>query len=260
MEASSVLSSSSSSYLYKSFSYSKTQFVSNSKRSSPFGKCRFVASLPQNRAIASTTTSVLRASISAVPLGEVVGNSTESLSSSSLSSSSSKDLLPKIDKSGRFCSPRAARELALVCFVGSLACVNVVANAFKVFVYLIDFVLVALAEPGYEFDKTLLTKYNHMSFGGPPVTAETDEEADELMRDDDKESAIEAEVLSAPPKLVYSKLILRFARKLLVAVVDRWNSHVLVIDKVAPSNWKVCPSEADSIQLYFSRTSAICAS
>lgn len=31
-----------------------------------------------------------------------------------------------------------------------------------------------------------------------------------------------------------------FTRKLLVAVVDKWNSHVLVIDKVAPPNWKVC--------------------
>ncbi|RVW48796.1 hypothetical protein CK203_076068 [Vitis vinifera] len=52
----------------------------------------------------------------------------------------------------------------------------------------------------------------------------------------------EAEVLSAPPKLVYGKLILRFTRKLLVAVVDKWNSHVLVIDKVAPPNWKNEPA------------------
>ncbi|GMP92184.1 hypothetical protein CsSME_00042516 [Camellia sinensis var. sinensis] len=33
-----------------------------------------------------------------------------------------------------------------------------------------------------------------------------------------------------------------FTRKLLVAVVDRWDSHVLVIDKVAPSNWKNEPA------------------
>jgi transcription termination factor NusB len=97
-------------------------------------------------------------------------------------------------------------------------------------------------EPGYGFDSTLLTKYNPMSFGGPPVTVETVEEAEDLMRVDDKESAIEAEVLSAPPKLVYSKLILRFTRKLLVAVVEKWNTHVLVIDKVAPSNWKNVPA------------------
>lgn len=45
-------------------------------------------------------------------------------------------------------------------------------------------------EPGYEFDKTLLTEYNHMSFGGPPVSTDTVEEADELMRDDGKMSQI----------------------------------------------------------------------
>lgn len=104
-------------------------------------------------------------------------------------------------------------------------------------------------EPGYEFDKTSLLEYNHMSFGGPPVKTETTEEEDELVRHDEKESKIgisfvlnisfpvliysyckeilvwigswtfkmlsilpffaEAEVLSAPPKLVYSKLVLR---------------------------------------------------
>lgn len=79
-----------------------------------------------------------------------------------------------------------------------------------------------------------------MSFGGPPVITDTTEEADELMQIDEKESVIgmkylqllfaspirlalhsrgvdscffsfsaDAEVLSAPPKMVYSKLILR---------------------------------------------------
>ncbi|KAL6195003.1 hypothetical protein ACLB2K_030625 [Fragaria x ananassa] len=93
-------------------------------------------------------------------------------------------------------------------------------------------------EPGYEFDKASLLEYNPMSFGGPPVTVQTVEEADELLLRDENESAIEAEILAAPPKLVYSKLILRFARKLLVAVMDKWDSHVLVIDRVAPPNWK----------------------
>lgn len=45
-------------------------------------------------------------------------------------------------------------------------------------------------EPGYEFDKASLLQYNHMSFGGPPVTVESVEEADELTRNDEKESAI----------------------------------------------------------------------
>ena len=45
-------------------------------------------------------------------------------------------------------------------------------------------------EPSYEFDKASLLEYNHMNFGGPPVTVETVEEADELLRNDEKESAI----------------------------------------------------------------------
>ncbi|MFS8003917.1 hypothetical protein Hanom_Chr13g01219501 [Helianthus anomalus] len=49
----------------------------------------------------------------------------------------------------------------------------------------------------------------------------------------------QAEVLSAPAKLVCSELILRFTRKLLVAVAEKWDSHVLVMDKVPPQNWKV---------------------
>ncbi|KAL5563806.1 hypothetical protein UlMin_033553 [Ulmus minor] len=145
------------------------------------------------------------------------------------------DILPKTDKSGRFCSPRAARELALSIIYG--ACLEG-SDPIRLFEKRMN----ARREPGYEFDKASLLQYNHMSFGGPPVTVETVEEADKLMRDDDKESAIEAEVLGAPPKLVYSKLILRFTRKLLVAVMDQWDSHVLVIDKVAPSNWKDQPA------------------
>lgn len=53
-----------------------------------------------------------------------------------------------------------------------------------------DLIVCVFAEPGYEFDKESLLKYNHMSFGGPPVTVETVEEEEELMRNDDKESAI----------------------------------------------------------------------
>ncbi|CBI16564.3 unnamed protein product, partial [Vitis vinifera] len=144
-------------------------------------------------------------------------------------------MLPRIDKSGRFCSPRAARELALL--IAYAACLEG-SDPVRLFERRMN----ARREPGYEFDKDSLLEYNHMSFGGPPVTTETVEEADELLRNNEKESAIEAEVLSAPPKLVYGKLILRFTRKLLVAVVDKWNSHVLVIDKVAPPNWKNEPA------------------
>ncbi|CAL5425735.1 unnamed protein product [Camellia sinensis] len=230
MAASRCVLSSSSSYCSHMISYAKPQFVLNynlsspsSSSSSPLGKCRIVGFLPQNRAFHRAEAEVLQKPAAANP----------PLSSSS--SSSSKEFLPKIDKSGRFCSPRAARELALLiiyaaCLEGSDP------------VRLFEKRMNAPREPGFQFDKALLTEYNHMSFGGPPVTAETVEEADELMRNDANQSAIEAEVLSAPPKLVYSKLILRFTRKLLVAVVDRWDSHVLVIDKVAPSNWKNEPA------------------
>ncbi|KAH7836853.1 hypothetical protein Vadar_006483 [Vaccinium darrowii] len=225
--ASSVLTSSSSASSTKPH-----LFVSSLSQPSsyPFGKCPFVAFLPQS----FRPSSVVRAS--PLSLGEVTKKPTDSLSSSSSSPSySSKGFLPRIDKTGKFCSPRAARELALsilyaACLEGS--------DPVRLFEKRMNF----RREPGYGFDSTLLTKYNPMSFGGPPVTVETVEEAEDLMRVDDKESAIEAEVLSAPPKLVYSKLILRFTRKLLVAVVEKWNTHVLVIDKVAPSNWKNVPA------------------
>jgi hypothetical protein len=46
-----------------------------------------------------------------------------------------------------------------------------------------------LSEPWYEFDKASLS-YNHMSSGEPPVTVDTIEEADQLLRDNEKESAI----------------------------------------------------------------------
>ncbi|KAE8660311.1 hypothetical protein F3Y22_tig00116954pilonHSYRG00139 [Hibiscus syriacus] len=132
----------------------------------------------------------------------------------------SKDVLPKIDKSGRFCSPRAARELAL------LIVMRRVCKAQTLF---------GCLRSGLMQPEDSLLQYNHMSFGGPPVTTQSIEEADELLRSDEEDSAIEAEVLSAPPKLVYSKLILSFTRKLLVATMDKWDIHVLVIDKVAPS-------------------------
>ncbi|KAK4762669.1 hypothetical protein SAY86_008437 [Trapa natans] len=148
---------------------------------------------------------------------------------------SDKDMLPKIDKSGRFCSPRAARELALM--VAYAACLE---GSDPVRLY--EKRMNMRREPGYEFDEASLLEYNHMSFGGPPVTTNSAEEADELMQEDEKESAIEAEVLSAPPKLVYSKLILRFTRKLLVAMVDQWDTHVVVINRVAPPNWKNEPA------------------
>lgn len=56
--------------------------------------------------------------------------------------------------------------------------------------FLISFLYTTSAESAYEFNKESLLQYNHMTFGGPPVTADTVEEADELQRKFEKESAI----------------------------------------------------------------------
>ncbi|XP_010908008.1 uncharacterized protein [Elaeis guineensis] len=141
----------------------------------------------------------------------------------------------KIDKSGRFCSPRAARELALL--IAYAACLEGTDP-----VRLLDKRVNAKREPGYVFDKAALLQYDHMSFGGAPVEAGTEEEAEELMVKNERDSAIEAEVLSAPPKLVYNRFVLRLTREILGAVVDQWNQHVLVIDKIIPQNWKDQPA------------------
>ncbi|CAN8273860.1 unnamed protein product [Cochlearia groenlandica] len=158
------------------------------------------------------------------------------LRSPTVTTEESRDVpMPKIDKNGRLSSPRAARELALVilyaaCLEGS--------DPIRLF----EKRIITRREPGYEFDETSLLEYNHMSFGGPPVKTETREEEDELVRHDENESNIEAEVLSAPPELVYSKLVLRFAKKLLAAVADKWDSHVVIIDKISPPDWKSAPA------------------
>ncbi|WJZ88406.1 hypothetical protein VitviT2T_007707 [Vitis vinifera] len=214
MDANSLLCSSNS---------SKPHFIFNFNHSS---SCQFLTPLPTKLLINSKLLSSPRTSLrtSALTVEKPLDKPSEP-----------REMLPRIDKSGRFCSPRAARELALL--IAYAACLEG-SDPVRLFERRMN----ARREPGYEFDKDSLLEYNHMSFGGPPVTTETVEEADELLRNNEKESAIEAEVLSAPPKLVYGKLILRFTRKLLVAVVDKWNSHVLVIDKVAPPNWKNEPA------------------
>ncbi|CAJ2650366.1 unnamed protein product [Trifolium pratense] len=142
----------------------------------------------------------------------------------------SSSSFPKVDKAGRFCSPRAARELALSIIYAS--CLEGL-DPIRLFEKRMN----ERREAGYEFDNNKLLEYNHMSFGGPPVVVQTNEEANELLKNIQLESAIE-EVLAAPPKLVYSRLILRFTRKLLVAVRDRWDSHVPAINKVIPPSWQ----------------------
>ncbi|RYR13676.1 uncharacterized protein LOC107639148 isoform X1 [Arachis ipaensis] len=198
---------------------------------------------------------------------------TASVSEKTDASSFAASALPKIDKTGRFCSPRAARELALsIIYASCLEGLDPVrlfekrmnerrGNGWRFvwfevgtlnYGYVMWLSIVSgmclffnfwlVSEPGYDFDKEKLLKYNHMSFGGPPVTVESVEEENELLSDIEKESAVEAEVLAAPPKLVYNKLILRFTRKLLVAARDRWDANVDVINEIVPQNWKNEPA------------------
>lgn len=50
-------------------------------------------------------------------------------------------------------------------------------------------VLYDFAEPGYVFDKACVVNYNHMSFGGGPLEVGTEEEAEKLMSQNEKDSA-----------------------------------------------------------------------
>lgn len=44
--------------------------------------------------------------------------------------------------------------------------------------------------PGYDFDKAKLLEYDHMSFGGAPINAGTEEEAEDLLLRNERESAV----------------------------------------------------------------------
>jgi hypothetical protein len=45
-----------------------------------------------------------------------------------------------------------------------------------------------ISVPEFSFDKTLLLNYNHMIFGEAPIEVDTEEEAQELMRQDERDS------------------------------------------------------------------------
>ncbi|KAJ3674773.1 hypothetical protein LUZ60_005389 [Juncus effusus] len=150
-------------------------------------------------------------------------------------SSSPVSSLSKLDKSGRFCHPRAARELALL--ITYAACIQGADP-----VQMLDKRVNAKRVPGYSFDKELLWNYNHMSFGEESIEVETEEEAQELTQQDEAQSAFEGEVLSAPPKLVYSNFVLRFTREILEAVGSGWNQRVHIINRIIPQNWKNEPA------------------
>ncbi|RVW48793.1 hypothetical protein CK203_076067 [Vitis vinifera] len=162
MDANSLLCSSNS---------SKPHFIFNFNHSS---SCQFLTPLPTKLLINSKLLSSPRTSLrtSALTVEKPLDKPSEP-----------REMLPRIDKSGRFCSPRAARELALL--IAYAACLEG-SDPVRLFERRMN----ARREPGYEFDKDSLLEYNHMSFGGPPVTTETVEEADELLRNNEKESAI----------------------------------------------------------------------
>ncbi|KAJ3687378.1 hypothetical protein LUZ61_016542 [Rhynchospora tenuis] len=137
----------------------------------------------------------------------------------------------RIDRSGKFCSPRSARELALMisyasCLQGSDP------------VQLFDSRINAKRVPGYVFDKQLLLSYDHMTFATEPIQVASHEEEQQLIDQFETDSAFEADVLSAPLKLVYSNFVLRFTREILEAVASGWNQRVHVINKVIPQSWK----------------------
>uniref|UniRef100_A0A803LN38 Uncharacterized protein n=1 Tax=Chenopodium quinoa TaxID=63459 RepID=A0A803LN38_CHEQI len=106
-------------------------------------------------------------------------------SSSSLASGKNDDTytLPRMDKNGRFCSPRAARELALLIVYASCLDGH---NPVRVFEKRMN----APRESGYVFNKSSLLQYDHTRFGGPPVITSSVEEADKHLSELEAESAI----------------------------------------------------------------------
>ncbi|KAF3340715.1 N utilization substance protein B [Carex littledalei] len=171
-----------------------------------------------------------------------------------------------IDKSGRFCSPRAARELALM--ISYAACLEGTDP-----IQLFDMRVNAKRVPGFQFDKKLLLKYNHMIFGEAPIEVETEEEAQELIRQDERDSDFgtnyflnfictmvlskfifflispllsDADVLSAPVKLVYSNFVLRYYLNVFVLLgIYEMHPVYLFADKL----WGICSSLSLSLSL-----------
>ncbi|KAI0493827.1 hypothetical protein KFK09_023952 [Dendrobium nobile] len=92
-----------------------------------------------------------------------------------------KGAFSKLDNGGKFHSPRAARELALL--IAYAACLE---GSDPVF--LLDKRVNAKKVPGYVFDKNSLLEYDHMSFSGEPVQVKSEEEAEELMKKNEKDS------------------------------------------------------------------------
>lgn len=67
---------------------------------------------------------------------------------------------------------------------------------------------VFVSEAGYKFNEEKLLEYNHMSFGGSPVTVGSDEEANELLRHIEEESAIGNKKIIDPEFLTFFFFVL----------------------------------------------------
>ncbi|KAJ4809030.1 N utilization substance protein B [Rhynchospora pubera] len=137
----------------------------------------------------------------------------------------------RVDRSSRFSSPRSARELALL--ISYAACLQGTDP-----LLLFHRRLNAKRVPGFVFDKQLLLHYDHMSFASQPIHVATHQEEQHLIHQFDTDSAFEADVLSAPLKLVYTNFVLRFTREILEAVATGWNQRIHLINQVIPQRWK----------------------
>ncbi|XP_057864824.2 uncharacterized protein LOC131072618 isoform X2 [Cryptomeria japonica] len=135
------------------------------------------------------------------------------------------------DKDGRFRSPRAARELALLILYE--ACVEGSGP-----LRLLERRMNMRNDWAVQFDKTSLEYYDHMHFSGSPIVVETKEQARVYEMKQEEETSKEADVLAAPLNLVYNKFVLSMTRNILEAVVERWDQQVTILNEIIPNRWK----------------------
>eukprot|EP01018_Ginkgo_biloba_P035325 Gb_23197 [translate_table: standard] len=174
---------------------------------------------------------VAQLELSSPALNDVSDMFKESISASSQTEQSSNIKNERRDKMGRFRSPRAARELALLVLYA--ACVEG-SDPLRLFERRLKMKNASCVK----FDQTSLENYDHMRFSEGPLFTETEEQARVLEMEQDEEALKEAIVLAAPLKLVYNKFVLSMSRKILEAVVKRWDQQVIILDETIPSKWK----------------------
>ncbi|AQK64060.1 antitermination NusB domain-containing protein [Zea mays] len=136
----------------------------------------------------------------------------------------------KVDRSGRFCSPRAARELALmISYAACLEGTDVVrlfdrrisARRVKTHGFLAfhGYILLAVC-PLISVSTRLLRTRKQMYF--------------QLLQN----LFTTTMYYGIPSFLPHSTKGIRLSRELLVAVASGWDKHVVIIDKIIPQAWK----------------------